>query len=419
MSGKKLHYGWWIMASCCVMMACGWGMVMNTAGIFLVPVGTSLAVSRGTLSLYITIMTLSMSLTAPFAGRVYAKLKIEKILTVAYIIMFLCFGLLSTAKSVYHFYISAAIIGVSATFAFMLPVPILMNNWFKKRLGLVMGIALSFTGIGGAIFSLVAGSIITTYSWRISYLILAVVGAVFILPLTLFVIKTKPGDKGLRPYGAESDESEGYLVDSTATGTDKNDRKNIAESPVPVLQRVTFWESLFFAGALGLAGSFFSHVPAFSASLGYSPLIGSMTNSALMMGIVISKIGIGSLRDRFGLPTAITTGLTIGLSGALILLFSSNGMVILIIGALFMGSINGMAVVGPPLVVKSKFAAGEYNQVFSYNNAATNMLGAVGVALYGFIFDLSQSYFISFFIIISVISSAYLMFLLLRKQKNY
>ena len=66
---KKVHHCWWIMISCCIIMACGLGLLFNCAGIFFEPVGASLGVGRGPISFYLTLLTISMTLTLPLAGK--------------------------------------------------------------------------------------------------------------------------------------------------------------------------------------------------------------------------------------------------------------------------------------------------------------------------------------------------------------
>ena len=44
-------------------------------------------------------------------------------------------------------------------------------------------------------------SIIEEVGWRTGYLILAAVSAVLVLPCMLFVIRYRPADRGMLPYG--------------------------------------------------------------------------------------------------------------------------------------------------------------------------------------------------------------------------
>lgn len=85
-----------------------------------------------------------------------------------------------------------------------LAVPSLINAWCVKRVGFFVGLCMAFTGIGGVIFNPVGSALIASgpEGWRTGYLVFGVIILVVTLPFTLFVVRSKPADKGLEPYGA-------------------------------------------------------------------------------------------------------------------------------------------------------------------------------------------------------------------------
>lgn len=401
---RKIHHCWWIMASCCIIMACGLGLINNSAGIFLVPVSETLGVGRGPISLYLTVMTLMMTLTLPLAGRELSKHKIGVILSFAYLIDYLVFGSLAWAKSLSYFYIAGLIMGICNAFSLILPIPILINNWFKKKLGLVMGVVLAFSGIGGVIFNSLGSVIIENYGWRAGYVSLAAIGAVLVLPCTLFVIRSKPEDMGLKPYGAEDEKD----VPPSSSFIDGSPRQPPTIKLVSIFKKLSFFGAFAFTGAVSLAGALQVHIPAFSISLGFPPAVGSMAVSALMTGVILCKIGVGFLNDRVGVAAAIMVGITTGLFGTILLLFSKSGIVTLLAGAFLFGIIPGLTVVAPPLLVRQTVAPEEYNYVLSYVNMGNTLFNAIGVSLYGFIFDLNNSYTACFVIMFGMIAVSYI-----------
>jgi len=397
-TGHKLHHCWWIMAACCIIMACGLGLLYNSAGIFLIPVSETLGVGRGPISLYLTIMTLMMTLTLPLAGRILSKYRIERILSLAFLINYLVFASLSLAKSVSYFYIAGAIMGIANACSLIIPVPILINNWFKKKLGLVLGIALACSGIGGIIFNTVGSLIIENYGWRAAYISLAVIGAVLVLPCTLFIIRTKPEDMGLQPYGAEEDSPGNRFLPNSAPSPQLPKK-----SLVSIIHTLPFIWSFTFTAAVTLAGSLQNHIPAFSISLGFSPTVGALAVSALMIGVITCKIGVGLLNDRFGVVAAMLSGVSAGLIGAILLLYAKSGVGILLAGSFLFGIIPGLTVVAPPLFVRKIVSPEDYNYVLSYVSMGNTLFNSIGVSLYGFIFDLNNSYWACFAIIFSMI----------------
>lgn len=400
---KKIHHCWWIMAACCVIMACGLGLLYNSAGIFLMPVSEALGVGRGPISLYLTIMTLMMTLMMPTAGRKLSKHRIGMILSGAFLINYLVFASLALAKSVTYFYVAGVIMGICNSFSLILPVPILINNWFSKKLGLVMGVVLAFSGIGGVIFNMLGSMIIENYGWRAAYVSLATIGAVLVLPCTFFLIKSKPADMGLKPYGAEEADDSLVGVSTPASSASRISKISMGS----IFKTLPFFGAFAFTAAITLAGSLQNHIPAFSVSMGFSPTEGSMAVSALMIGVIMCKIIVGLLSDRFGVVVAIMSGVTVGLVGTILLLFVKSGLGVLLAGALLFGIIPGLSVVAPPLFVKQIVIPEQYNYVLSYVNMGNTLFNAIGVSLYGFIFDRNNSYTVCFIIMFVMIAVSY------------
>lgn len=78
----------------------------------------------------------------------------------------------------------------------------MIGNWFKKKAGLAMGIAMACSGIGGAVMNPLGGALIQSLGWRPTYAVLALIAAVLVLPFSLLVMKFKPADPR-DAYGAD------------------------------------------------------------------------------------------------------------------------------------------------------------------------------------------------------------------------
>lgn len=396
---KKIHHCWWIMISCCLIMACGLGLLFNCAGIFLVPVSETLGVGRGPLSFYLTIMNIVITLTLPLAGKILSKHHIGHVLTICYAVNYALFASLAFANSIIHFYVVGVIMGFCSAFSMIMPVPIIINSWFKKKLGVVMGLVLAFSGIGGVVFNLIGSLVIEHYSWRIGYLTLAALGSLLVLPCTIFIVRSKPEDMGLRAYGAE--ENEAITPNSTEQEMVPKVSFGIVFKVLPI------FAAFAFTCAITLAGALQNHIPAYSISLGYSSPIGGMAVSVVMAGIIACKIGIGYLHDRFGVVVAVLTGITAGTIGAALLVFGGLGIGVLFAGAFLFGIIPALTVVAPPLFVKKIAKSAEYNYILSYVNMGNTFFCAIGISIYGFIFDLTKSYAACFVIIFIMIAISY------------
>ena len=66
-----------------------------------------------------------------------------------------------------------------------------------------MSIAMAGIGVGGTIFSPVITWLLGAYGWRSTYRIMALIILVLALPAALFILRKRPEDMGLLPYGSE------------------------------------------------------------------------------------------------------------------------------------------------------------------------------------------------------------------------
>ncbi|SHN88277.1 MFS transporter [Desulfitobacterium chlororespirans] len=153
------------MVSCAVFAFCVLGIVASCAGIFFKPVCDALGVSRATISMYLTIQYLTMVVCLPIAGKLVPK-HFKPMLIAGMAVYTLTFAAMSQFTSIYHWYFAGVLLGISGAIVIYLPIPSLINNWFKKRVGFALGFALAMSGVGGAIFNPLGAWIIQTYGWR-------------------------------------------------------------------------------------------------------------------------------------------------------------------------------------------------------------------------------------------------------------
>ncbi|CAM5705692.1 hypothetical protein LSPH24S_03530 [Lysinibacillus sphaericus] len=79
---------------------------------------------------------------------------------------------------------------------------VLVNQWFKQRSGLALGIITAAGGLIGAFTQPLIGNLIATQGWRSAYIIVAVAAIIIIVPTIMLFLRKSPQEKGLLPYGA-------------------------------------------------------------------------------------------------------------------------------------------------------------------------------------------------------------------------
>lgn len=398
-SGKakgRLHYAWLILAGCCFMQAGGLGAVLDACGVFFVPVCEDLGLARSEISLYLTFYLIATIFAMPLVGRWITRFNINRLLSVAFTLVVFAVAAMSLYTAAWQWWISGLVFGLAGSFIFVIPTPILIDNWFKTHRGLALGIAMSFSGIGAAVLSPIFASVIQATGWREAYLIIAIIIAILVLPWTLFVFKLHPEDIGLKPYGWTEE-------------IEREDREagcgNAAAAGVPLkraIKSVPFACVFLFAGLIAYFGGFNPQLPGYAQSLGFDPIIASSLLTAVMLGNVVEKLVTGWLNDKVGVRLTVNIQLVMVVCGLAGLIFAGDNIFLLYASAFLFGAQNSLVSVSTPLVIRELFGERDFPQIFSYARIGTGVIGCLGPVTVAGIYDLSGSFVPAFAVGIAV-----------------
>ena len=150
--GGKLHFGYLVVVALVLTSFIPLSLALSCAGIFYPPLSEALGVEKGVLSYYISVLWLAALVALPFMGRLLDGRDARACLTVAVGIAVAAFVWLSFTRTLWQFYVAAAAMGVSVGMLLFLAPSTLINRWFAKRAGVMLGICMAFTGVGGMVW---------------------------------------------------------------------------------------------------------------------------------------------------------------------------------------------------------------------------------------------------------------------------
>ncbi|MBR2806911.1 MAG: MFS transporter, partial [Oscillospiraceae bacterium] len=234
MEKKKIYYGWITVAGCTMIMATAMGIVFNCASLFIKPIAEDLGYSRSAVQMISTVFNIGNMAVSFLAGKIFTENNIVKLMKVSILVMVCCYFMNSMVSSIYLFYLIALINSVCMTLLTTMPISFIINNWFYEKGGLALGLASMGSGIGSAIFSALSGVWLTTMGWRNTYRLLALFVAVIAIPAVFFLVKLRPQDMGLEPYGKKAEGQQ--AVQNTGMSA-----KEVRKKPV-------FWILVVIAG---------------------------------------------------------------------------------------------------------------------------------------------------------------------------
>ncbi|MCF0113744.1 MAG: MFS transporter, partial [Erysipelotrichaceae bacterium] len=267
----------------------------------------------------------------------------------------------------------------------IMPITTIITNWFKEKHGLATSIALSFSGLAGAICSPVLSSCINTLGWQKAYFVMAALIAICTLPALIFKVTITPAEVGLLPYGA-----------------DEPIERKAAEKKAFNYLTLSFilmgCMTVMHTSITGIS----QHLSSYSVSLGLDAALGATMMSLTMVGNIFSKLAFGVLSDKIGpVKSAYTMQVTNIISLVMIMVGGNLHLVPLqLAGALLFGSIYSVGAVGIPLLTKKFFGAENFSSTFAIIGFLTSVGSASSLTLIGYLYDFTHTYVYMFIIAI-------------------
>ena len=373
-----------------LLMASSLGLNINTIGVFLQPMANSLNVSMGAMSTHSMLISIGLACGAFIVPPALNYFNIRLLVLVSAIGLAATTVGMSFSTQVWMFNFLGFIRGVAASLSAIVPLQLLINNWFIAKHGLATSFVFSFSGVAGALFSPILASIVENQGWRMALVIKAGIFVLLSLPGLLIPYHLKPEEEGLTPYGADEN-GDSQSVDTV---------NKVLRKPF-TFQSITFAITLTFGFLIPTITAIAQHLANIGIDFGFSAAIGALMISACMVGNIVFKLIIGAISDAFGIITAVVV-MASGVIVGLVLLLIAQSNVVVLVGSLFVGAVYSMASVGISLTVKHIYSAMEFPKVFPMVNFIGSIGGAVAVSLYGFSYDLSGGYTLSLVVSIGV-----------------
>ena len=278
----KPHYAWMVCLGAALSLFAVMGLGVNTFTIYQPEIISLNGFTNAQGSWITTTRSLFILGTLLTVNQLCAKLGLRLVMTLGMFLLGLsCFSFgLSTTFPMYCF--SAALTGVGYCLGGMVPLSLIISNWFTARRGLALGLASAGSGVA-TIFAptivtrLIRSSGLKTAFFAEGTLILVLCTIVFLL------LRDTPASTGRTPYGGKP---------AASTPSDSS-RAGHGKKPVLLILLASF----LLGGPVGPA---FSHLTVLFTTEGFDPLTVAGLISYMGLAITVSKIFCGQLYDRLG-----------------------------------------------------------------------------------------------------------------------
>jgi len=362
-----------------VLSACAIGLMFSisptffsTMSVFIKPLAAEFGWGRTQISAAVSISTLGLAVCSPLLGPLIDRYGPRRVIIVATTLFAASVASLSALSGNYIVYlVIAAAIGITGTgsnaYAYLSVLP----NWFDKRYGLSLGIAMVGVGVGQLAAPLYANAFITEYGWRTAYALIGLLILVVTVPNALFLLRDRPSDSVLHQRQT----------------FDGNGISRSQAIRMPVFWLLSF--SFFFI-TVAASGCIVHLVPMLT-DRGVSQSSAAALAALIGLSLMISRLLTGVLLDYL---SATLIGMVSFLGCALaiaILLLGLSGFAVTL-SIMLIGMALGVEGDLMAYVVRRKFGMREYGAVYGLMFGIFNAGIVIGPPLMGASFDVTNSY---------------------------
>ena len=201
----RLHYAW-VVAGLTFLTLLAAAGVRSTVGVLIVPLEQEFGWTRATISAAVSVNLLLYGFIGPFAAALIDRVGVRR--TMASALACVALGVAATTRMHAAWQLVllwGVVVGGGTGMTALVLGAMVANRWFAERRGLVMGVLTASTATGQLVFLPALAALVETYGWRAAVLAIAGFGAL-VAPLIGLVMRDRPSDVGLLPFGATAAE---------------------------------------------------------------------------------------------------------------------------------------------------------------------------------------------------------------------
>lgn len=286
-----MHYSWVIVALLATVQIIGSSIGM-AAGVIVAPLSDTeggFGWSIGMIGAALMVYYLTAAAFAPISGWLGDRYGARRMLFgggVLYVTSMLLLGIISQP---WHFFLTFGVMLSITQSISMVPLMTAVTQWFRRRLGLGVGLLWGAGGVGTAIMAPLIGYLMGAVGWQGTFWTIGIAGgSTLILLTTLF--RNRPAELNLMPYGASPTDP----VERVRPVAAERLRTKVYNQHIRSTK--AFW-NLPLIHSLGCAGH--------GIILIYSiPIAVQQGISLLTAAVILSLISLFSVGSRFLTPIA-------------------------------------------------------------------------------------------------------------------
>jgi MFS family permease len=258
---RRIFYGWYVLAASVVIELFGLGFgIFAITTVYPYIIDAFPAWSRTLVFLPTSLIILIVGALSPVIGYLIDRYSVRTLFVVGILMQGAALYLFAGVQTPTAYVATSLLLGVGMSGVTILFNQVLVARWFHARIGLVNGVVLGATALGAALAPALITRIIEASDWRTAFVIVAALATFPPLLVVVTLVRDRPEDMGLRPYGSSD------VGDGPAAPLEGRTLRDAIRFPA-------FW---VFAAVIFLGGmpcySHNKHILVFLKELGFAPI---------------------------------------------------------------------------------------------------------------------------------------------------
>ena len=201
----NIYYGW-VMVAVTFFTALITAGTVGAPGVFIVPLQREFGWSAAEISSALSIRFILFGLMAPFAAALMNRYGLRNVTLAALLIVGSALVASLAMTKVWHLILLwGVVIGIGTGMTALVLGATIAARWFSARRGLVVGILTASVATGQLVFLPLLASVTERMGWRTALLLVCAMLALAAFAV-LLVMRDRPSDVGLRPFGEQGKE---------------------------------------------------------------------------------------------------------------------------------------------------------------------------------------------------------------------
>jgi MFS family permease len=419
---QGIFYGWYIVGVGFLANVASSFALASTLSIFLKPLTAELGISRGVFSLLRSGEGIIAACLAPLVGTLVDRYGGRWLMAVGATIAALGFLLLGYIENFGQFVaIRLTLVTFGDVLMGYMVVNVVVAQWFVQRRGRAFAVTSMGVGFAKVCMPILVAWLLVSLGWRQTWMVFGVLTVALLVLPALLVIKRRPEDMGLFPDGAREPVAADVSMRSGKRAGEAyltNDLDMIW-TRAEAVRSSAFWLLVITFGisSIGVTGLNL-HVYSYVTDIGHSPVVAASVMSVIASMQLASPLAWGLFAERIdarfvAMLRFVVQGVGLGLA------ISTGNFLCLYAGFFLYGIGLGGNMVLPDILWANYFGRRSLGKVRGMGLLISQVLAAVGPPFFGFLFDITGGYGLSFAIFgVALMTSAGLSLMLKPPRKT-